>query len=198
MFATGRIHGAYALVAVLVMLLAVGCERGADRQVPRKQPESKVAQMDLTSSAFAQGQPIPRKYTADGDDVSPPLSWSELPPAAVQLALVVDDPDAPTAEPWVHWVLYAIPGHQRSLPEGTGRKGKRAEGLLEGKNSWDQMGWGGPSPPQGHGVHHYHFKLYALDETLELKSGLRKAELLGAMEGHTVGTGELVGTYERR
>ena len=106
---------------------------------------------------------------------------------------IVDDPDAPVAEPWVHWVIYKIPGNATGLEDGA-----IPAGALEGKNTFGNMGYGGPAPPRGHGVHHYHFKLYALDAPLQLKAGLDKKALLAEMAGHILGQGELIGTYERR
>jgi Raf kinase inhibitor-like YbhB/YbcL family protein len=153
----------------------------------------------LSSPAFTEGHEIPRKYTGDGEDVTPPLSWSRIPPGAKELALIVDDPDAPTDEPWVHWILYKIPAQTDSLAEGiakTSAPGSPA-GAVQGKNSWGKIGYGGPAPPRGHGVHHYHFKLYVLDAPLDLQAGLDKHELLNAMSGHVLGHGELVGTYKR-
>ena len=107
------------------------------------------------------------------------------------------------AEPWVHWVLYAVPAAVRSLPEGVKTSAQLSEpkGALQGKNSWPggrTVGYRGPAPPKGHGVHHYHFKLYALDSELKLGAGLTKSELLNAIDGHILGVGELVGTYERK
>ncbi len=161
-----------------------------------------TAEIKLTSSAFAEGQRIPRKYTGDGQDVSPPLSWSGVPEGAKELALICDDPDAPTAEPWVHWVLYKIPPTVTSLPEGLPKVAKLSEpaGALQGKNSWPSgqtIGYRGPAPPPGHGTHHYHFKIYALDTELDLPAGVDKKTLEKAMEGHVIGQGELVGTYSR-
>ncbi len=159
--------------------------------------------IDVTSTAFANGQPIPQKYTGEGQDLSPPLAWKTAPAGTRQWALICDDPDAPTAEPWVHWVLYEIPGDVRSLPEGvdTAAKPRAPKGALQGLNSWTdgrKIGYRGPFPPNGHGVHHYHFKLYALDAPLALKEGLAKKALLKAMDGHILATGELIGTYERK
>lgn len=154
----------------------------------------------VESAAFQQHQPIPRKYTGDGDDVSPPLSWSGVPTAARELALVVDDPDAPTPEPWVHWILYKIPPTVTSLPEHVlpALRVSFPAGALHGKNSWPKgIGYRGPAPPKGHGLHHYHFKLYALDAPADLAPGVDKAALLAAMEGHVVAEGELIGTYLR-
>jgi len=159
----------------------------------------------VTSTAFGDGQAIPKKFTGDGQDLSPPLAWKEAGTGAgaKQWALICDDPDAPTDEPWVHWVLYGIPADVRSLAEGVGTTDRLKEptGALQGRNSWPngrKIGYRGPAPPKGHGVHHYHFKLYALDSALALKSDLTKNELLKALDGHVVGTGELIGTYERK
>jgi Raf kinase inhibitor-like YbhB/YbcL family protein len=142
--------------------------------------------LELTSSAFADGGAIPRQYTCEGRDVSPPLAWSGVPPGAKSLALVVDDPDAPDpAAPkmtWVHWVLYDIP------PAGAPADGK------DGLNDWDRTGWGGPCPPIGR--HRYFFKLYALDTMLNLRRPT-KAELERAMKGHVLAEARLVGTYQK-
>ena len=148
----------------------------------------------VKSSTFASGQPIPAKYTADGQDISPPLSWSDVPAGTEQFALIVDDPDAPRGT-WIHWVVYGIPGDATSLPEGAGAKGKPAAGLLEGRNSWGKPGWGGPSPPSG--THRHYFRVYALGAEVKLKEGLTEAELTKAIEGHVLGMGELMGTYRR-
>lgn len=159
--------------------------------------------IEVTSSAFAQGQPIPVKHTGEGEDLSPPLSWSSLPEGTKELALICDDPDAPTAEPWIHWVIYKIPATATGLPEGLPKvvRLKHPEGALQGKNSWptgQTVGYRGPMPPPGHGPHHYHFKLYALEAKLVVESGLTKKQLLEEMHGLVLGEGQLIGTYERR
>lgn len=153
----------------------------------------------ISSSAFAHGSRIPQQYTGDGIDISPPLSWQGVPSRARELALICDDPDAPTTEPWVHWVIYKIPVSVGELPEGvsTAEKPSVPAGSMQGKNSWKKVGYRGPAPPRGHGVHHYHFKLYAIDGVLDVKPGLEKKELLKALMRHVVGEGELVGTYDR-
>ncbi len=157
--------------------------------------------MNLTiqSPAFADNAVIPKRFTGDGEDVSPQLRWSDLPDGVKELALIVDDPDAPTPEPWVHWVIYKIPATATGLPENIAKTAALTapEGALQGKNSWGNIGYGGPAPPRGHGVHHYHFKLYALDTALSVQSGLTKTQLLAAMTGHILAEGELVGTYQR-
>lgn len=153
----------------------------------------------LRSSAFADGQPIPRRYTGDGEDLSPPLSWTGLPPQAASLALIVDDPDAPTSEPWVHWVIYNLSADEQGLVEGippTARVVSPA-GATQGKNSWGSVGYRGPAPPKGHGTHHYIFRLFAVDADLDLPPGLDKGALLTTMRGHVVAEAKLVGTYHR-
>ncbi len=159
--------------------------------------------LSITCSAFTQGHPIPKKFTGEGTNVSPPLVWSEVPEGTKELALICDDPDAPTDEPWVHWVIYKIPADAKGLPEGILRKSKPKEphGVLQGKNSWpagDNIGYRGPMPPPGHGVHHYYFKLYALDVALEEQAGWDKKTLLEKIDDHILAEGALIGTYERR
>lgn len=153
----------------------------------------------LQSTVFKNGQPIPKHCTGDGEDASPPLSWSDPPAGTREFALIVDDPDAPTPEPWVHWILYKIPASLRALGAGIprARSVPSLPGALQGKNSWGGIGWRGPAPPRGHGVHHYHLKLYALDSSLPDTGGWGKRELLVAMRGHVLGEAELVGTYQR-
>ncbi len=158
--------------------------------------------IQITSSAFQQGRPIPKKYTGEGADLSPPLSWSGVPASAKELALICDDPDAPTPEPWVHWVLYKIPIDAKGLPEGIPRTPRLKEppGALQGKNSWPEgsnLGYLGPKPPPGHGVHHYYFKLYALRAPLDVEPGLTKKLLQEKIKDLVLAEGALIGTYER-
>ena len=154
----------------------------------------------VTSEAFSAGGEIPKQFTADGKDRSPPLAWSGVPEGAKELALICDDPDAPSKDPWVHWVIYGIPANTKSLAEGISRQARPESpaGAANGVNSWtsDNSGYRGPSPPKGK-VHHYHFHIYALDAALDLKPGLDKNGLLAAMKGHILGEGELIGTYQR-
>jgi Raf kinase inhibitor-like YbhB/YbcL family protein len=157
--------------------------------------------IELESEVLRPGERIPLRYTGEGEDLSPPLRWGNLPDSTKELALVVDDPDAPTSDPFVHWVLYKIPANARGLPEGVGNlRQKRIEDPIlafQGKNSFGKIGYNGPLPPPGHGVHHYHFKLYALDRELEVEEGLEKDDLCEAMSGHVLDDGELIGTYSR-
>jgi Raf kinase inhibitor-like YbhB/YbcL family protein len=157
--------------------------------------------MEITSTVFRDGQAIPQKYTGEGEDVSPELHWTNLPDGTKELALICDDPDAPRAEPWVHWVIFKISSLLDHLPEGIARSprpSKPAE-VLQGRNSWpsDNIGYRGPMPPPGHGTHHYHFRLYALDVELNSERALSKEELLELMQGHVLAEAEMVGTYAR-
>ncbi len=180
-----------------------GCGSGAtDPQPDGPEKDPSVATIQLTSPAFADGRPIPEKYTADGDDVSPPLSWSGVPEGTKELALVCDDPDAPDPDkpaekPWVHWVVYKIPPGAKGLPEAVAKepRPKQAAGIVQGNNSWPAVGYGGPSPPIG--KHRYFFKLYALDVELPDEPGWTKEELLETIDGHVLANGQLMGTYER-
>jgi len=151
----------------------------------------------LSSSAFAHQGAIPGKYTCEGADLSPPLSWSGLPPGTKSLALIVDDPDAPDpAAPkmtWVHWVIYNLPPTAQGLPEGASAL---PAGTLQGINDWKRTGYGGPCPPIGR--HRYFHKLYALDTVLPDLGRPTKATLEQAMKGHILGQAELVGTYQKR
>lgn len=190
-------------VSLMLTLIAWMGAAGCGSETGTKENGGQPMKIEVTSSAFAPGQPIPVKYTGEGEDVSPPLSWSGLPEGTKELALICDDPDAPTAEPWVHWVIYKIPATATGLPEGLAKTArlKHPEGVLQGKNSWPSgqtVGYRGPMPPPGHGPHHYHFKLYALDAKLVVEPGLTKKQLLDEMHGLVLGEGQLIGTYERR
>lgn len=149
---------------------------------------------ELTSTAFAAGEKIPRKYTCDGDDISPPLQWSDAPQNTQSFALISDDPDAPVGT-WVHWVLYNVPGTSTSLPEAVPKQDELPDGSRHGRSSWGRSAYGGPCPPGG--THRYFFKLYALDTVLELAAGAGKEQLLQAMEGHILAQTELMGLYSR-
>ena len=150
---------------------------------------------ELMSPVFVAGEAIPLKYTCDGDDVSPPLAWSDPPAGTQSFALICDDPDAPVGT-WVHWVLYDLPADARELPEAVPSDAELPDGGRQGNNSWPRIGYGGPCPPSG--SHRYFFKLYALDTVLGLDAGATKKELLLAMEGHVLAQVELMGTYSRQ
>lgn len=155
----------------------------------------KTMQISLSSSAFKQGEAIPKTYTADGANLSPPLQWSNLPNNAKSIALICDDPDAPTGT-WTHWVIYNIPSSQSTLAEGMKAEATLANGVKQGVNSFHKTGYCGPSPPPGK-PHHYFFRLYALDSFLKVDAGLDAAQLRHALQNHLVAQGELIGTYGR-
>jgi Raf kinase inhibitor-like YbhB/YbcL family protein len=177
---------------------------GGDTTIRERIRTRRPGVLELTSSAFGHGQRIPVDYTHDGMNVSPDLAWSRAPERTRSFALICDDPDAPTAEPFVHWVIFDIPSDQRrmprlELPEGVSKEAKPPEvaGAVQGTNDFGHFGYDGPSPPPGHGTHHYHFSLYALDRILDLQAGCRKADVLRAMKGHVLAQGELIGIYSR-
>lgn len=189
-----RLAPSLAIVALIITLVV---SLGPAQTCPDEDPPMNA--MTLTSSAFTDGQPIPTKYTGDGQDVSPPLKWAHLPAGTRSLALIVDDPDAPRPQPWVHWVIYNLPLEtplRENIPHEE-RLGDPAE-ALQGPNTSNQIGYQGPAPPKGHGVHHYYFKLYALDAPLPDKPGMTKEQVLKAMDKHVLGEARLMGTYERK
>jgi hypothetical protein len=187
------------VAAVLAAAVAAGCGNNDTPAGPagkgRRKKGAAPMSIELTSSAFEHGRPIPRRYTADGEDVSPPLAWSGLPDGAASLVLICEDPDAP-AGVWDHWVVYNIPADVSEVAEGVSafKAGKTAD-WTEGKTSWGHVGWQGPAPPSG--THRYVFRLHALDAAPDLRGGLTKAEVLKAVEGHVLASGELMGTYRR-
>jgi len=150
--------------------------------------------MEIASLAFKGGERIPAKYTCDGEDVSPPLSWSGAPKGTKTYALIVDDPDAPVGV-FTHWVIFNIPASEGGLPENTPKKDKLPNGAVQGRNDFGRRGYGGPCPPSG--THRYQFHLYALDTQLALPPGATKRDVLKAMEGRILAKAELTGLYSR-
>lgn len=185
-------HGRLLLMTAVIGTLCIS-SCGPTTSPPPSSPEAAI---DLTSSAFAAGEPIPQTYTCDGEDISPPLSWSDPPRGTESFALIMDDPDAPLGT-FVHWVAFTIPADTRSLPEAVPAQEQMPGGGLQGKNGFNNLGYGGPCPPSG-STHTYHFKLYALDTTLDLEAGVRKKRVVNAMEGHILARGELTGEYARQ
>ncbi|OGR93608.1 MAG: hypothetical protein A2992_09550 [Elusimicrobia bacterium RIFCSPLOWO2_01_FULL_59_12] len=148
----------------------------------------------ITSPAFAEGQPIPAPYTCEGEDVSHALAWTDPPARTQSFALINDDPDC-SGDPWVHWLIYNIPGSARGLPENIPAN-EEAAGALQGLNSFGKVGYGGPCPPTG--THRYFFKLYALDRVLPLPARATRAQLEAAMKGRILGHARLMGTYRKK
>ena len=204
-----------ALICLLGLLL-IGCSKGSQGRhagpvgTSSSEPETtgrvipaageRAMDFKLTSGAFQNGKPIPEQYTGDGNDISPPLMWEGVPEDAQELALICDDPDAPTTEPWVHWVMYKIPRDATGLPEGVPRSERldQPAGALQGTNSWPSgnIGYRGPKPPSGE--HRYFFRLYALDKPVTLPPKATKEVLLNAMEGRIIAEAMLMGTYRHK
>lgn len=170
---------------------AISPARGKE-QIKTKKGGNKT--MEIKSSSFNHEGMIPAKYTCDGRNISPPLSWSNAPEKTKSFALICDDPDAPVGL-WVHWVIFDIPATVNALPEKVSRL-EEISGLgKNGKNTSRRWGYDGPCPPDG--MHRYYFKLYALDTMLNVKAGLTKDELLTAMKGHVLSEAQLMGRYKR-
>jgi hypothetical protein len=158
--------------------------------------QSKTAKaIKLESDAFTSSGMIPVQYTCDGAEISPPLNWNAPPQRTRSLALIVDDPDAPGGT-FVHWVLYNLPADTRNLSQGIPNQPTLANIGMQGKNSFNKFGYSGPCPPSD--THRYFFKVYALDQILELESGKTKEQVLQAIEGHVLAEGELIGHYRRQ
>lgn len=172
-------------ISVLV-LIVVSC--------PGQGKEGAMS-FQIESTAFSAGGAILKKCTCDGSDLSPQLSWRKAPEGAQSFALIMDDPDAPVGT-WVHWVLYDLPGHTQGLPEGVAKEEQLDSGARQGRNDFGNIGYGGPCPP-GNKVHRYFFKLYALNEKLNLKAAASKSDLERAMKGHILGQTEVMGKYGR-
>ena len=153
-----------------------------------------LSDMQLSSAAFARGGAIPKRHTGEAEDVSPALSWTDVPEGTKSFALICHDPDAPLVKPgaygFVHWVLYGIPGNVSELAEG-------CDDYVQGLNDFGNTGYGGPMPPPGHGKHQYVFWLLALDNEPELPAGLQMWQLLDKIEPHVIGMNRLLGTYVR-
>lgn len=168
----------------IIIFLLTAMARGGD-----------IMAFELKSDAFSQNSPIPAKYTCQGEDTSPPLSWSGAPEGTKSFALISDDPDAPMGT-WVHWLIYDIPAEVNQLPQGVATKEVLDDGSKQGVTDFGRVGYGGPCPPPGK-PHRYFFKLYALDTVLDRQPGLSKKELLKAIEGHILAEAQLIGTYQR-
>ena len=149
----------------------------------------------LTSTAFQAGGTIPQRFTCDGDNISPQLSWDGVPPGTRSLALIMHDPDAPRPGGYTHWVIYNIAPSATHLEEGISKHEKLPGVGIQGLNDSGRLGYTGPCPPSG--THRYYFRLYALDREIDLKSGAGKSDLESAMKDHVLGQAELMGKYRR-
>jgi len=187
-----RMLASHYLAALALLVLLPGSASAAEMEDT----------ITVSSSAFEHHGMVPLAYSAYGDNTVPSISWSDLPEGTQQLALVMDDPIAPTPQPFVHWVAYNIPADADGLPEGLTREAEvdvsGLEGMINGVNGLRQTGYFGPRPPKDGKLHAYHFRIYALDSELDLPAGLNKAELLEAIDGHVLATGMLMGHYEEK
>ena len=166
-------------------------DAGADKAGAQEEGRT----MKLSSTAFQNGGMVPKEYTGDGADLSPPLAWTDPPEGTVSFALICDDPDAPIGT-WVHWVVYRIPPDCRGFYEGTPTEEMLPEGIHQGKNDFRKTGYGGPAPPPGK-PHRYFFRLFALDVLLPPSGAMSAGELRKAMEGHVLAQADLMGRYGR-
>jgi Raf kinase inhibitor-like YbhB/YbcL family protein len=185
-----------ALMLMAGVLLLAGC-LGVQTNMGREPPAAPANGgdgMKISSTALAEAGMIPRRYTCDAENVSPPVEWSGVPAGAQTLALIVDDPDA-SAGTWIHWVVYDLPVGSAGLPEGIKGEATVPGGGVQGTNSFRQIGYGGPCPPNG--THRYYFRVYALDASLGLKPGATARELQAAMKGHVLAEAALMGKYQR-
>jgi Raf kinase inhibitor-like YbhB/YbcL family protein len=184
------------LLAIFCMVVLLSACDGMQPSVdqPTQLPQGDVT-MKLTSSAFTEGAMIPSKYTCDGQDISPPLTWTDTPAGTKTLALICDDPDAP-AGTWVHWVLFNLPEGAKGLPEGVPADKSLKAGGIQGTTSFRRIGYGGPCPPSG--THRYFFKLYALDNSLALSNNATAKDVTAAMKGHILAEAQLMGRYKRK
>lgn len=176
------------MFCLMILFLVLG---GALTGQDVKRPDS----LALRSAAFSDGGTVPLMYTCKGKDISPPMSWINVPQQAQSLALTCLDPDAPGGR-WVHWVVYGILPVMTELRENRPRKDFITGGACQGKNDFGRLGWGGPCPPPGP-EHHYVFTLYALDANLELKPGLTLDQVNAAIKGHVVAEARLTGLFRR-
>jgi Raf kinase inhibitor-like YbhB/YbcL family protein len=177
---------------ILFMLTILLCGVGPNSIAQKG--DGKMA-ITITSSAFKEGGMIPAKYTCDGQDISPPIKWQQVPKDAKSFALISDDPDAPIGV-WVHWVMWNIPSEANELVEGVPAVKEFQNGSKQGINDFMQHGYGGPCPPNG--THRYYFRIYALDAMLDLPDRATKKDLVAAMKNHILAEGSLMGKYQRK
>jgi Raf kinase inhibitor-like YbhB/YbcL family protein len=158
-------------------------------------PKEGEMVLSVSSSVFGEGDMIPARYTCQGEDISPPLAWSEVPTGTQSLALIMDDPDAPVGV-FTHWVMFNISAVGPGLSEAVPAEAQLPDGALQGRNDFGRVGYGGPCPPPGR-PHRYQFTVYSLDSLLDLRAGATKGQVLDAVEGHILAQGRLTGRYQR-
>jgi len=178
---------------LLTLLFLSGCQKEKNNSESPDVPADKMT-IIVYSPVFEDGGMIPAKYTADGDNISPPLEWKDIPEGTKSIALICDDPDAP-GKTWVHWVMWNIPPDENGLAENVRPIATLSDGAKQGISDFKRTGYGGPAPPSG--THRYYFKIYALDISLNIPDNSTKSDLLKAMEGDILGEGQLMGKYKR-
>lgn len=177
--------------AVAIGTALRGVHAGDHKLASRTLATAAQRTLEVASTAFPEGGRLPDSATVDGEGAPPSLRWSGVPARAISIVLVCEDPDAPLLRPFVHWLVWHIP------PTATRLDPWELDGLREGKNSTLRRGFAPAAPPRGHGVHHYHFQVFALDVPADVDDGAGRSALASAMRAHVVAWGETVGTYER-
>lgn len=169
------------LILIILILILIGCS---------KKIEKEYEKIVLKSSILKENELISEKYSCKGEDISLPLEWENVPEGTISFCIIMDDPDAPSGV-FTHWIIFNIPPNYRSLPENFPKLPELANGIKQGKNDFNKIGYNGPCPPRG-STHHYRFIIYALDKTLNIESGVRKSVLMKEIENHILGKGELI------
>ena len=182
-------------IIAIVCLCVVFYNMTSCENQPQTETGSDKMELSIESSAFQEGGMIPSKYTCDGINVSPPLKWSEPPEETKSLVLISDDPDAPMGT-WVHWVVYNIPPSLKEFSENIPSSEVLDNSTIQGTTDFGRIGYGGPCPPSG--THRYFFKIYALDDKLNISPGATKQQVVDAMKGHVIAEGQLMGRYKRQ
>lgn len=192
----GMLQGVAHSIGKALRPIHAGNDKLAIKRLQRNQDPTVV----VTSDAFTDGGALPRRYAKEGDNVSPPLRFANLPPGTREVVVLCEDPDAPMPHPYLHWLAYRIEPGTTELPEGITQGAEVAEPMphaRQAKNANGHLGYDGPAPPPGHGVHHYHFQVFALGRPLEVSASPSREEIVDGMRGYVIGYGEIVGTYER-
>ncbi len=195
------------IIILLTAFFALSCNKKNEKTVTQENKQelkqetkqdtskNKTMEIKIKSLAFEEGGNIPKKYACDGDNVSPPLSWTKGPSGTKSYAIITDDPDAPS-KTWVHWVIYNIGPDMTELTEAVPNNNKLTNAALQGMNDSKKIGYSGPCPPSG--SHRYYFKIYALDTMLEFTGDATKDKLLDGMKGHILAQGQLMGKYSKQ
>ncbi len=189
----------YFIVAgILTLVISIGCDHKAQSHVGKVEEsfvKKQILSLIVQSNGFTDRTVIPKKYTCDGEDISPDLYWDDPPSGVESFVIICDDPDAPGGN-WVHWILYDGPPDLRSLPEAIEDLPLLPDGAFQGRNDFDRIGYNGPCPPPGK-PHRYRYKVYAVDKKTGLPPGATKNDVLKEIKGHILSKGVLIGTYQR-